>query len=148
MNSYPIWWDSTITLYNKYIDPLTQETTWTRTVIGNCFWKNDSNNITVGDTVISASSTICRIPEQDNFLIRYDWCNKPSDQRGNYFTLGRGDIIIKGEVDDEIDERTKGHRATDLLNKYKDMLEYLEIEEFTIDTGAGRCNPHYYVRGK
>ena len=113
MNKYPDWWDSAVTLYNKYTDPLTQVVTWHRTVIGEnsprlgCFWKNSNNKVTIGDTIIAADSVICRIPKQDNYLDRYVWYNTPNDLMSNYFTLGREDILIKGIVDDEIDEYSK-----------------------------------------
>lgn len=153
MNKYPMWWDSAITLYNQYTDPLTQVVTWYRTVIGQnepkmgCFWKNDNTRVQVGDTAISSSSIICRIPKQENYLDRFSWTNLTNDVMADYFTLGRGDILIKGIVEDEIDEYSKGHRSSDLLTKYKNMLECMQIEEFTVNVGPGRVNEHYYVRG-
>ena len=138
-----MWWDSAITLYNQYTDPLTQVVTSYRTVIGQnepklgCFW----------NTAISSSSIICRIPKQENYLDRFSWANLTNDVMADYFTLGRGDILIKGIVEDEIDEYSKGHRSSDLLIKYKNMLECMQIEEFTVNVGPGRVNEHYYVRG-
>ena len=58
MNRYPVWWDTTITIYNQYTDPLTQIVTWNRTVIDNCFWKNNTSRVVVGDTTISAEDFI------------------------------------------------------------------------------------------
>ena len=147
MSNYPVWWDTTVTIYNQYTDPVSNKITWFRHVITGCFWKNESIQITLGNTAISANSTICRIRKQDNYLDRYSWAKLPNDQMGNYLTLGRGDILIKGEVEDEIDEYAKGKHANDLLIKYKD-LEYMKAEEFTINVGAGRCEEHYLVRGK
>ena len=72
----------------------------------------------------------------------------PNDKRENYFTLGKDDILIKGSISDEVDEYTKGHRSTDLLNKYKKLTECMQIGEYTINTGIGRVNEHYLVRGK
>lgn len=37
MNSYPIWWDTDLTIYNKFTDPQTQLIKWYRTVLTNCF---------------------------------------------------------------------------------------------------------------
>ena len=39
MNVYPIWWDTTVTIYNKIQDPQTRVVSWQRTVIPNGFWK-------------------------------------------------------------------------------------------------------------
>lgn len=146
--SYPIWWDATLTLYNKYVDPQTQLIKWYRTVLENCFWKASGDKTVINDTVIDTSGVICRIPKNAAFLEKYEWVDVPNDEMENYFTLAPGDIIIKGIVDDEIDEYQKGHRATDLLAKYQDLRGCIEIQEIAINTGRGRNDPHYYIRGK
>lgn len=147
MSKYPIWWDTTITLYNKYENKQTNLVTWYRTVIHNCFYKNVGNKITIGDTVLETNDTIIRIPKDINFLERYEWVAIPNDEMGNYFTLGNGDIIVKGEVDDIINEYLSGHRSNDLINKYKEMQGCVEIQEVGINVGRGRCNEHYLVKG-
>lgn len=65
----------------------------------------------------------------------------------NRFTLNTGDIIVLGEVTDEIDDYVKGQRASDLIAKYKKLQGCIEIESFTIDTGISRCCEHYLVNG-
>ena len=144
---YPIWWDSTLTVYNKYEDKQTNIVKWYRKVVTNCFWKNTGNKISIGDTVLETNDIIIRVPKADNFLEKYLWVQKPNDEMKNYFTLGNGDIIVKGEVTDEIDEYKPGHRSTDLIKKYKDMQGCLEVQEVGINTGIGRCCPHYFVKG-
>lgn len=143
---YPVWWDTTITLYNKYEDPQTQVIRWYRTVIEKCFWQNVGDKLIVGTTALDTTKLICRIPEDDRFLLRHIWVQQPNDEMANYFTLSQGDIIVKGEVEDEINEYQKGSRASDLISKYKD-LGCIEVREVTINTGTGRNNPHYHVRG-
>ena len=148
MNKYPIWWDTTVTIYNQYTDPLTNVTTWNRVVVSNCYWHNRTNRVVVGDTTLEANSIICRIPKDSRYRSRLDYVQTPNDIMMECFTLGKDDIIIKGEVEDIIDEYTKGHRSTDLLNKYKGLSECMQIEEFADNTGPGRVNEHYLVRGK
>jgi len=143
---YPVWWETTVTIYNKYEDKQTQLVTWYRHVVNNCFWKASNNKVTINDTVLDSSNIICRIPKQENFLERFDWEQLPNDVMNQYFTLGQGDILIKGDIDFEVDEYTKGHRSTDLLSKYK-MKGCMEVEQFANNTGRGRCNEHYYVSG-
>lgn len=63
-----------------------------------------------------------------------------------YFTVGLGDIIVKGEVADSIDEYVSGKRSSDLLQKYK-MQGCIEVQKVAINTGGGRNSPHYYVEG-
>lgn len=147
MSNYPIWWETTLTIYNKYEDPQTQVVKWYRHTVNNCFWKYVGDKLTIGEVVLDTNSIICRIPEDSAFLEKYQWINIPNDEMSNYFTLGNGDIIIKGEVEDEIDEYKSGMRSTDLINKYKGLQGCMEINEVSINVGRGRNNPHYYVRG-
>lgn len=147
MNNYPIWWDTTITIYNKYTDPQTQIIKWFKTVIDNCFWKYTGDKISIGATVIETNNIICRIPKNDKFLESYLWNDVPNDQMNQYFTLGVGDIIAKGNIEDEIDEYKSGKRSSDFIYKHKKLQGCMEIEEIAINVGAGRCNEHYYAKG-
>lgn len=145
MNNYPIWWDTTLTIYNKYTDPLTHVVAWYHTVVSNCFWKYTGDKISIGQTVLETNNTICRIPKSDKFLEPYEW--RDLSDRGNFFTLGVGDIIVKGTVEDEINEYTSGKRSSDFIKKYKALQGCMEIQAVAVNTGIGRCNEHYYVKG-
>lgn len=148
MNDYPAWWDTTVTVYNKYTDPLTNAIRWYRHVIDGCFWKN-VQDITLSDTAqILSNNVICRIRKDDKYLPRGKWKDMPNDLMGAYFTLGKADIIVQGEVDDVIDETVKGHRATDLIAKYKDTQDCIAVKTFSDNSGKARNMPHYYVTGE
>ena len=146
-NAYPEWWCETVTLYNKHIDKLTSIVTWYRTVLHNCFWANTDNRLTVGDVELKANDVICRIPENEKYLPKKKWIELSNDTMGEYFTLGTGDILIQGEVDDIIDEYRKGYRSTDLISKYKNFQGCININRWSDNTGVGRVNPHYLVSG-
>ena len=145
-NIYPIWWSQTVTIYNKFENPQTQLITWYRTVIEKCFWKNNIQKLTVGQETIETNSIICRIPKNDKFLEKYEWIKLPNDKMDGYFTLGKGDLIIKGSVEDVIDEYTKGSRSNDLKTKYAE-LGCMEIDNISINTGLGVGMEHYLARG-
>lgn len=147
MNNYPSWWNTTITVYNKFEDPQTQLVTWYRQVIDGCFWKYSGNKVVVGNTVLETKDIICRIRIDNRFLEKHEWIAIPNDRMSNYFTLSQGDIIVKGEVDDEINEYQSGQRSSDLKTKYKSLQGCLEIQEWSNNTGGGRGNEHYYVKG-
>lgn len=147
MNNYPSWWNTTITVYNKFEDPQTQLVTWYRQVVDGCFWKYSGNKVVVGNTVLETKDIICRIRIDDRFLEKHEWIAIPNDRMSNYFTLSQGDIIVKGEVDDEINEYQSGQRSSDLKTKYKSLQGCLEIQEWSNNTGGGRGNEHYYVKG-
>ena len=148
MNSFGSWWDTTITVYNKFTDPQTNIVRWYRHVVHNAFWQNAGSEINIGSVVLKTDNIICRIRKDDSFLEKYLWIKKPNDEMHNYFTLGVGDIIVKGEVDDEIDEYTAGMRSTDLKKKYKDLQGCMEIRIWSNNTGGGRGNEHYFTSGK
>lgn len=147
MNHYPSWWDQILTVYNKYIDPQTNIITWHRHVIDGCFWKYVGEKVHVGNTVLETKDIICRIPKREDFIEKYEWYKLPNDEMDEYFTLGENDIIIRGEVDDSIDEYTKGHRSTDVVAKYKVLQGCMTINRVAVNTDGGRGNEHYYVKG-
>lgn len=147
MNSYGSWWNTTVTIYNKFEDPQTQVVHWYRHVVPNCFWKSAGNKVTIGKVTLDTNDIICRIRVSDEFLEKHIWVAQPNDEMSNYFTLGEGDIIVKGEVDDEINEYASGQRSTDLKTKYKKLQGCMEIKQWSNNTGGGRGNEHYYTSG-
>ena len=147
MNDYPIWWDSTLTIYNRVEDAQTNVITWYRTVVNDSFWKCVGDRVVINQTVLETNNIICRIPESDKFLEKYKWIQLPNDEMSRYFTLGPGDIIIKGEVEDIVNEYQSGHRSNDLVKKYKQLQGCMEVQEVAINIGIGRNNPHYYAKG-
>lgn len=143
MNSvYPIWWSDTVTIYNRYENPTTNLVTWYRTVINNCFWQNNFQLIKLGDVQLDSDNIICRIPKNPDYVNRELW----ETQLSTKFTLAQGDIIVKGAVNDTINEYTDGQRSTDLIEKYK-KRGCMVIERFSDNTGFGRGIPHYHVLG-
>lgn len=146
-NPYPIWWDTKITIYNKYEDPITHLISWYKHTVSNCFWKYVGDKINVGNVVLETNNTICRIPKNASFLEKYLWIEIPNDQMENYFTLGKGDILVKGEVTENIDEYTAGHRSSDFVDKYKNLQGCMEVQEIALNIGPGRVCEHYLVRG-
>lgn len=147
MNNYPVWWDQDLTIYNRYEDPTTQLVTWYSHTVSNCFWKYLRDVLKVDEVTLETNKTICRIPKDIAFKERHEWINITNDTMGNYWTLGVGDIIVRGAVTDEINEYLSGHRSSDLIAKYKELQGCLQIEAVAINIGPGRCNEHYYVSG-
>ncbi len=146
MNDYPMWWDKKITVYNKYLDPQTQVVRWYKTVLDNCFWQNHFQRFKMGDVEVQSDSIICRIPENAIFMEKHLWDKVPNDLMGNYFTLAQGDIVIKGEVDDTINEYESGSRSSDFIEKYK-WQGCMVIDRVNINTGLGLGLPHYHIEG-
>ncbi len=147
MNTYASWWDDTITLYNKYIDPTTKRVTWYRHVLHDCFYKHTLEKITVGKTTIDSNVTICRLRVSGKFLDKKSWMLLDDSEREEIFTLSSGDIIVADEIDFDIDEYAKGKTSANLVNEHKEWPGCFTIETVNINVGGGRGNEHYHVRG-
>ena len=147
MNNYPVWWEQDLTIYNKYTDPTTQMVTWYRHNLSRCFWKYKRDTLKVDEITLETNKTICRIPKNNTFKEKYEWVQLSNDTMPNYWTLGVGDIIVRGTVLDDISEYVTGHRSSDLIAKYKELQGCIQIEAVAINVGTGRCNEHYYVSG-
>lgn len=149
------WWDKTVTIYNKFVDPTTQKISWYRNTAENCFWKCSNVLFNMGRYGVSTlgvriedKEIICRIPKDDRYIDKRTWKELSDTERKDYFTFGNGDIIVLGEVADEIDEYVSGKRSTDLVAKYKEYDECLEISTYTINVYTGVTLEHYKITGK
>lgn len=145
---YPMWWNDTITIFNKYEHPQTQLVTWHKNMLSNCFIQSAKSMIVAGQITYNTSNIILRIPQNNSYKEYGDWINIPNIEQANYFTLHQGDIIIKGEIDDVIDEYTNGMRSTDLISKYKNIGICFTIDRWQDNTGTGRGIPHYFASGE
>lgn len=147
MNTYASWWDDTITLYNRYVEPDTKKVSWYRHVISGCFYKHTVEKLTVGNTTIDANVSICRIRVSDDFIDKKSWMKLDESERAEKFTLSGGDIIVADETDFEIDDYVSGKRPSDLIKENKEWPGCFTIETVNINVGGGRGNEHYHVRG-
>lgn len=147
MNHYPSWWNNTVTLYCKYEDPVTKKIKWYRYVIEDCFYKHTVEKLTVGKVTVDGSYTVCRIRVNENYVDKVNWMLLTDSERYDQFTLSGGDIIVKGDITEAIDEYLSGHRSSDLIKAYKDYPGCFTVEFVNINVGGGRGNEHYHVRG-
>ena len=147
MNKYPKWWDTTITIFNKFENSTSHKTAWFKTVVTGCFWKFAGNRVAIDNTLLETKNVICRIPKNSNYLNKLEWLSLATDDLNNYFTLGIGDIIICGEVADIIDEYTTGQRSSDIIKKYRQSQQCMTIDSVSDNTSDYLGRPHYYVKG-
>ena len=75
---YPIWWDTVITIYNRYEDSSTQYVTWKKHIIPNCFVKLVTTQISGGQIIYNSSNAIIRIPQNNIFKDYADWVMIPN----------------------------------------------------------------------
>ena len=139
-----MFWNKTLTLYNKHEDE-SGLITWRRHKLEHCFFKATKNKVNVGNVQIESGQNIVRIPEQKDYLPPYEWVQLPENERSKYMTLQGGDLIFLGDIAEEIDEYTDGARASDLIAKYK-ALGSMSIGSININNFAPGA--HYLVRGE
>lgn len=173
MNNYPVWWDKSITVFNKFEHPTTHIIRWYKTILTDCFWKYTENQLTIGETVLETAVTLCRVPKSPMFRERYEWeqdllatylttldneqfCTALGEpvvtadgipEYCDFFTFGTGDIVIRGAVSDVVNEYVAGQRSSDLLTKYRRLQGCMVVQRCAVNTGEGRGNEHYLVKG-
>lgn len=95
----------TITLYHQHkeLDESTKRilTKWARNVFKECYFGTREAESVTGTTLSLASAYTARIP-----------------YNGNEVACAPGDVIVHGEVFDEVED-VSGKRVSDLLAKYK-----------------------------
>ena len=138
-------WNKTITIYNRHEDEQTGFIKWYRHIIENCFYKTTNNQINVGSVLLNSDDTIIRIPSQSNYKTSFDWNNIPNDKKNEYLTIKKGDLILLGEVTEDIDEYITGKRSNDIIEKYS-LLGAITINSIN-DNDSGPL-AHYLIRGK
>lgn len=129
----------TVTIYNKYVDdseafPVER---WKRTVLDNCYFGSVREEKQNNNSLVASNSFVCRIPKNKAYS---DDFNGENDK----FTLSPGDIIVKGNINDIIEDKS-GRRTSDLINKYKGKI-------FTVDSVSDNTllsyMPHYRAFGR
>lgn len=109
----------TITIFNKLkAGDNDGAEVWYKTILKNCFFKV-STHVSQLDVQATLSSTYtARIPDNPNYINYQQWKSLGEESRGAFFTVSEGDIIVLGEIDDDITGEP-GETATEILRKYK-----------------------------
>lgn len=147
MNNYPAWWNTTITLYNKFVDPKSKKSIWYEHIIPDCFYSKTQEEIIINNTKIVSDVSTCRLRVNDKFIPKDEWNELSPEDKYDFFTLCSGDIIVTKAIDFKIDEYVSGKRSSDLKNLYSDWPGSFVINSVRINVGGGRGNEHYHVKG-
>lgn len=136
--------DKTVTLYNRYQHKVDGKTVteWVRRVLTGCFWKNERVMTFAENIKLATFKTVCKIPESALYVDPLVWAAEDTD-RDECFTLALGDVIVLGEVTDEVGESLS---ITALLAKYKPSGA-MTAEIVANNTGTMRALGHYKATG-
>lgn len=88
---------------------------WLRTVLSGVNF-HETDQLIVGDkNATSSDEVIIRIPAPllQNYVDPYTWKGLTEEDALNYFTLKKGDYIVKGEVEDEVSS------SAEILERYE-----------------------------
>ena len=102
-----------ITLYNRYTDKSSGKSVilWKKRVLENCYFSVKNIKKLNSGSLSDHDSYIVRIPESDDYTKSYNG-------EDGKFTLNPGDIIVLGEVADEMMDEA-GKRPSDILKRYE-----------------------------
>lgn len=128
--NYPAWWNKTVTVYNRFEDT-DGLVTWYRTSLPGCFVKTVPAFSVSGDTGTEKPQTTVRIRRSEHYVSPAEWLTDESKRKAG-FTIQNGDIVVIGNVSDDIDEYESGKRSDDLLNKYK-SVGCITVNSFSIN---------------
>lgn len=110
--------NSSVTIYNKYLDPLTREEAYRRTVLKDVFWTDIEASVRAqagrnSDDTVYMAIPFSSVPAGLSFVRPKLY--QDLEDRSKYFTLAPGDRIVKGEVTLEI----PGSRISELDKAYE-----------------------------
>lgn len=129
--------NTSMTIYNKYFNPITRGDSWKRHVISEVFW--DSNrSVTTGRDMARIDRVNVFIPFNANYMTYFTDPITFKSNPDNYWTIQNGDIIVKGTVTDEITKQSE------LESKYNDVLT---VSTFTIKDFGSSNMRHIEVVG-
>lgn len=136
----------TITLYNRYCgkDEYGKTLTiWVRHIVESCCFGKSDKAITVGNVTIGSDDCIVQIPEDSDYLEPWEWASLPDEKLAGHFTVNVGDVVIGGEVADEI---ATSETPSALLQKYAGISFTANFA--ANNTGVGVPLGHYALGGK
>lgn len=129
--------DTTITVLNRRagMDSPDNLDAWKKTVLHGCFWSAQTIRSVSGADISLASSYLVRVPRSSAYRTYDAW---KSDMVG--FTFSTGDIIVKGEVKEDVTPES----ARDILRRYPDSFT---VSLFRDNSGAVEALEHYRLEG-
>lgn len=126
-----------MSIFNRYVQPLTKQVTFKKHVVDNVFWDND-HNVTQDKGYDKRNSVQVFVPKNQNDLSDYVE-PKQFDNQTNW-TINTGDIIVKGEV-----EETLIYKISELSSKYENVFTITFVDNK--DYGSSEMH-HFEIKGE
>ncbi len=128
----------TITIYNKYIDNRAEK--WQRSVVRDVNWQATKAVSGSRDGLLSSNVATIFIPftSHTEYLVPKAWAL----DKTSHWTLQEGDVIVRGEVTDEI---TDVFTMKSLYAKYDNVVQITSID--AMDMGSAYMQ-HWEIGAK
>lgn len=132
--------NKTVTVLNKLraSDSATKQDVWYKSTINLCSWSQYSESAIADGTVSIGGHFVVRIPKQTNYLPYSEWKKNPD----GHLTFSVGDIIIKGNVEDDI---ITANTVPKIFQQHQPDAFYIKV--FQDNTGTIPLAEHYRVEG-
>lgn len=133
--------NSNITLYNKHFDPLTRKEKYQRTSILAVMWENrKARNVLASGGNIAADQASIYVPKARgaNYLRAKAWLALSTEDRPEKWTFQKGDILVRGIVEDELD--AVDFTVSSLKSAYDDVLVISSVDFMDM----GSTNLHHW----
>lgn len=130
--------NSSMTVYNKYVDPSSRSEKWQRSAVSKVLWESTSAATRLKSASVSTDLATIAIgfDQCANYLPPKSWVVSKTGK----WTLQDGDMVVHGIVTDEI---TDEFTMSDLHNKYDDVLKISSVARMD----QGSPNTHHYLVG-
>ena len=128
--------NSSMTIYNKYVDPITRLEKWQRHVINEVFWES-SKGSSFAKGINQNDNVTVYIPLNMNYMTYYVNPISFRDNPTGNWTIQTGDIIVKGTVTDSITKQSE------LEKKYAEVYNVTKLTPNLF----GSSNMHHFQVG-
>lgn len=124
-----------ITIYNKYIEDRAEK--WQRSVVRDVNWQDTKAVMGTKQGLLASNVATIFIPMSNNteYLAPKAW--QALESKSSAWTLQEGDIVVRGEVEDEItpaDDDTPAVTIKSLYAKYDHVAQITSID--AMDMGS------------
>lgn len=135
-----------VTIYNqvKGVDQITNKafTLWRRHVLTGCSWRRSMQTLQVGTVQVTSEDFIIQVPYSEFYVPYFFYEDMTADEQEQHFTGNAGDLIVRGEIADEIGGDMT---VTRLKEKYNGRI--LTVKAFQNNALDGFPLKHYQYIG-
>jgi len=134
--------NSTLTIYNKYVDGTTRAEKYQRTVVGSVMWQGAKASSAASGGLLASNTATVFIPFALGAAYKEPQAWLALSSKTGYWTLREGDILVKGTVTDTISD---SFTMTALKAKYNNVVMVTSVD--IMDMGSAHMQ-HWMVGAK